>query len=189
MNMNLKKILAVGLLTTAAVSVALAQQEPPPAPVATPPPKEPTVEDYVRLRNEVLDLFGIPRDTQVTYFDLLAGSTTAPYLNIKKKPNFGPLQDAQLLIDTKTLRPGTPVRAFVVTFTADPQKSTFTWYHNGTRVLSGKGRTFYEFTLGQLGSTETIRVVVASNAGTSRELTKTIRPARIHFSWFTDSYT
>ncbi|MBI4121576.1 MAG: hypothetical protein HY470_01290, partial [Candidatus Ryanbacteria bacterium] len=122
-------------------------------------------------------------------FDLLAGSTTAPYLNIKKKPNFGPLQDAQLLIDTKTLRPGTRVRAFVVTFTADPQKSTFVWYHNGARVASGKGKTFYEFTLGQLGSTETIRVVVDSNAGTSRELTKTIRPARIHFSWFTDSYT
>ena len=188
------KIILLGSIAFFAVPNITFAQGAPPQPSAIPVPQpqqqpEPTAEDYVRLRNQILDLFGIPHDTQVTYFDLLSGSTTAPYLNIKTKPKFGPLQDAQLLLNTRTLRPGARVRAFVVTFTADPQKSTFAWYHNGARVASGKGKTFYEFTLGSVGSAETLRVSISTNTGASRELTKTVRPARIHFSWFTNSYT
>lgn len=187
-----KKIFFMPVVFLAVSIIALAQGAPPQAPVATSTPPqqpEPTIEDYVRLRNQILDMFGIPRDTQVTYFDLLAGSTTAPFLNLKTKPKFGPLQDAQLLLNTKTLRPGARVRAFVVTFTADPQKSTFTWYHNGARVASGVGATFYEFTLGGVGSAENIRVSIRTNLSATRELSKIVRPAKIHFSWFTDSYT
>ena len=176
--------------------ITFAQQaSPSPSPTAIPPqpsgPREATVEDVTKLRNEVLDLFGIPHDAQLSIFDLMTGGTSGfkiPDIGIKR-PVVGPLQDAQLLLDTKSLRPGTRVRAFVVTFSADPQKSTFTWYHNDARVASGKGITFYDFTLGQMGSAENIRVSVTAGAGASRQLSKTVRPARIHFSWFTDSYT
>lgn len=191
-NLVYKTILLGSIALFAVPNITFAQSDgsqPSALPIPQTQQPEPTAEDYVRLRNQILDLFGIPHDTQVTYFDLLSGSTTAPYLNIKTKPKFGPLQDAQLLLNTKTLRPGARVRAFVVTFTADPQKSTFTWYHNGARVASGKGKTFYEFTLGPVGSVETLRVAITANAVASRELVKVIRPARIHFSWFTNSYT
>ena len=184
-NVGMKNLLNIKIWVLALVgvfglfTVAAAQD----ASTSTPPQDfQPTIEQQIELRNAILDLFGIPHDVPLSIFDLVNGNT----LGIRQ-PN-APLRDLELFLRPLGVRPGQEVNAVVVTFTADLQAATISWYHNGKLALSGKGKTTYSFTAGPLGSPDTIRVAVSA-AGFSNEASKTIYPGLVHLTWFSDGYT
>ena len=154
-------------------------------------PLELTVEDAVDFRNQILDLFGIPRDTPITITDFMVGNTKdikLPQTGIPKI-DMGPLQNLKLVVNETNLSPGRQVQAVIVSFSTNLGESTITWYHNGKRVLSGKGAVLYTFTLGADGASDSLRAAVTTDTGAYKEVSKTLRPAQIHFTWFTNTYT
>jgi hypothetical protein len=154
-------------------------------------PHELTVEEAVDFRNQILDLFGIPRNTPITITDFMVGNTKdikLPQTGIPKI-DLGPLQDLKLVVNETSLAPGRQVQAVVVSLTSNLGESTVTWYHNGNRVLSGKGAVLYTFTLGADGSADLLRAAVTTNTGVYKEVSKTVRPGQIHFTWFANTYT
>lgn len=155
---------------------------------SVPPPEQPrqlSDQELRELRNTILDLWGIPHDTPMSIFDIMKGNP----LGIDLPTMLGPLNSLQIAVDKKTLRPGEKMQAILTSLSIDLQKTNVTWYHNGKKVASGRGVVIYPFTLGQLGSAETIRAAVTTTKGDFREVTKVVRPAKIHFTWSTDSYT
>ncbi|MBI2053025.1 MAG: hypothetical protein HYT34_02145 [Candidatus Ryanbacteria bacterium] len=144
-----------------------------------------TPEQQLELRNTILDLFGLPHDTPLSIFDIMRGNTSG----IKQPLPLQPLHDLELVLDRKDLTPGQGVRALLVTFSADLQKSNIVWYLNDRKVLEGKGRTSYSFSLGAIGSPSRLRAAVTTDKGITREIAKTTYPSRIHTEWYTLSYT
>ncbi len=177
LNKKIVVLALVGIFTV--LSIAGAQVAPT---STTTQPYEPTTEDQIFLRNSILDLFGIPHDVPLSIFDLVNGNT----LGIK--PPNQPLRDLELVLSPKGVRPGDTVQAIAVTFTADLQSSSVSWYRNGKLVLSGKGKTTYSFVAGALGAADTVRVIVSSN-GFSNDVSRTIYPGIVHMTWSSDGYT
>ncbi|MEK7630751.1 MAG: hypothetical protein AAB417_01860 [Patescibacteria group bacterium] len=94
-----------------------------------------------------------------------------------------------LRLNRKDLKPGTQIRISVDTYSLNLGESAIVWYHNNKRVSSGSGNVSYGFTLGDLGTAESIRVVITTSTGKIYEISKTIRPARIYITWGADTHT
>ncbi|MEK7576911.1 MAG: hypothetical protein AAB482_04445 [Patescibacteria group bacterium] len=191
MTLVLKKIFFLGitilLLTGSGNSLVHAQTTPE---IATSTPQTP--EEAIEFRNKILDLFNIPHDTPMTLYDIMQGKTLdgskIPNIETIMKIKQGPLSDMQLVFNEKNLAPGSTVQAVIASFSTNLQKARIAWYFNGKLVSSGLGNASYLFTLGSLGSTNSIKISVTAETGEHREITKIIYPSNIRLIWSADTY-
>jgi len=95
----------------------------------------------------------------------------------------------QLDVRPQAPRPGDTVSITAQSFSADVNRSNFTWSVNGKVIKRGLGENKIEFRTGEAGSVSVVRVIVETpTLGTlSSELT--LRPARVNLIWEADSYT
>jgi len=155
------------------------------------------IQEVLEFRKQLLEILGIPEERTTSIFDIfkpntdiftLPDGTTLPPLG-SQGPLAGPLSDLRISLSTKKFSPGEQVTATLLSNTANLSQAIITWRENGAVVLSGKGRTQHQLTVGPLGSTQTIQASVVTDEGASHSITEIIRPARIHFTWFADTYT
>ena len=104
-----------------------------------------------------------------------------------------PVASAQQAQVTLNVSPEHPRQQQVVTLSVtsasmDVSRARITWYRNGASVLDDLGASRYSFRLGNVGTTETIRVVAQSSGGAVGEATATLRPADVLLVWQSDSY-
>ncbi|MEK7643141.1 MAG: hypothetical protein AAB372_01705 [Patescibacteria group bacterium] len=148
-------------------------------------PQDLTVEQQLIIRKQILDLFGIPTDAQISLFDTIKGNPFGNSLPGK----LDPLRDVEIVVGDEALQPGTRGSLYVVAANTNLRQSTITWSRNNKIEASGKGATVFSFPVGAIGSRDIIKVTIRTPEGSVKQLTKTINPARIHFAWSTDSYT
>jgi len=86
-------------------------------------------------------------------------------------------------------RPNQKVTVTLTSFSVDINRSTVSWYQNGTLAESSVGDNQFSFTLGAAGSTNTVRVVIQTLEGGSVEETLTIIPADVLLVWQANAYT
>jgi len=94
-----------------------------------------------------------------------------------------------LTLSPSNPRPGQQVTVTVSSFSTDINRAVVSWYKNNALAESGLGNNSYSFTLGKIGSTETIRVVAQTAQGLTAEKILTLNPADILLIWQADSYT
>jgi transposase-like protein len=94
-------------------------------------------------------------------------------------------------IDFTPQNPGanTKTTANIVTYSFDPDVSSYTWTYNGKIIAKGKGQKTAEFTTGDIGTTAVLSVSVVTEKGLS--LSKTIKYTVGDFDllWQAESYT
>ena len=142
-----------------------------------------TPQEQIDFRNKILDIFGIPHNVPLSLLDIMNGKM----LGIK--PDLGPLSNLKIVTNKNSREPGDEIQAVAVATGVDMANATITWYHNNKKIISGKGKTTYQFILGKVGANDTLRVVVTTTAGTTNEAIEYIYPARIHLTWSTQGYT
>ncbi|OGZ45078.1 MAG: hypothetical protein A2844_02045 [Candidatus Ryanbacteria bacterium RIFCSPHIGHO2_01_FULL_48_80] len=142
-----------------------------------------TLEEALELKRQVLRALGLPPDTPTSIAELLNENVNQRSIITKIK------NDIKLTFNTEEFSPNKRVRAQIEGFGTNPRTSRITWLHNGKRALSGSGEVSYEFTLGDIGTSDTLIVTVDDGTQAPIVIRKTIYPARIHFTWFADSYT
>lgn len=167
------------------ISPALAQLQQNPTSTTTLPSQEELIKQLNDQREQLLKMFGIPTDAETSIFDVFRNLQQGKSSGASKKPLF----DAEIEFNTQSFDPGAQIRASVKTYSTDPAQVRARWYQNGKEVLSGTGALSYTFTLGQLGSSENILVKLSTPDGYTKELSKILRPANIHLTWSSDSYT
>lgn len=143
-----------------------------------------TVDQALELRKKILDVFGIPSNTPLSLLDIWNAKT----LGITLSPT-GPLHDLRIVINNDSPKTGDNIRAAVAAIGVNLNASTITWYHGGKKELSGKGEVVYEFTVGPLGTDDSLRAVVTTPEGITREAILAIYPSKIHLTWSASGYT
>jgi|GEM_PF-3439658 len=170
---------------------------PPPSTIPTPPELEGLVPPGIELPPDVWEFINkLVQEQLKKEGDLKKNreeATRKALEEIERQKIQAAIPEIELTLDRNDLKPGSKVRASVRvtknTRAVRLNESTITWYHNTKKMSSGNGNTSYRFTLGELGTSENIRVVIVSQKGETFEVLKTVRPARIYLTWGADAYT
>lgn len=159
-------------------------------PTATSTIPTPDPAKYEQRRREILQQYGIPENISTSVLDVLYQNQKNAQSGAGKQPIVAgnPLGDLTFTLSSKNYTPGSSITLKTTTYSADNQQMLVTWYQDGKRVLSGKGKTSYTVTLGQLGTSVEVRAVVSTDSGFTKELKKVLRPAITHLVWSADTY-
>jgi hypothetical protein len=97
--------------------------------------------------------------------------------------------DMTLSIIPENPTPNSTVFAQVESFSVDADRLPITWFVDGIEVLRGTGETEIEFSVGDLGETTTVQVIVRQETGQTITRTQNITPGSVDVLWeSTDGY-
>ena len=143
-----------------------------------------TQEQVLDFRKKILEALGLPTDQPTSLLEILQGKRLG-----LKIPERGPLSDMKIVLDKSSMKPGEKVRAVVATQGIELAGASIVWQQHKQTVLSGKGEVSYEFTVGPLGSDDSLRVTVTLPDGIVKTVSKAVYPSKIHLAWSSNGYT